>query len=85
MNGDMVRLASVHKRIPRMVGIRIAAAVHFRLPVSFLMVRQVVEQGQWKRQKIIMHRAVFQVQPWDTRRFRRAEESLISTRYPVCR
>ena len=65
------------------MGRRIATAVHFQLPVSFFMVRQVVEQGQWNRQKTIMHSAVFQVHPWAVRRLSSAEESLISTRWPV--
>ena len=46
----------VHPAIPITVGIRKAAAVHLRLPVSFFMVRQVVEQGQWNREKTAMHR-----------------------------
>ena len=33
-------------------------AVHFKLPVSFFMVRQVVEQGQWNREKTDMQTAV---------------------------
>lgn len=35
-----------HRSIPIPVGIRRAAAVHFKLPLSFLIVISVVEQGQ---------------------------------------
>lgn len=62
-NAEKARLTITQRRKPSAVGRRMAAAVHFRLPVSFLIVRQVVEQGQWKRQKIIMHTAVLKVQP----------------------
>ena len=40
------RFTAIHRAIPQTVGIIKASAVHFQLPVSFLMVRQVVEQGQ---------------------------------------
>ncbi len=39
-------LSRTHRRDPIRVGSRKATAVHSQLPVSFLMVRQVVEQGQ---------------------------------------
>ena len=67
-------LTPMQKKTPKTVG---------RLPVSFFMVRQVVEQGQWKRQKISMHRAVFQVHPLAVSRVRRAAESVISTSMPL--
>ena len=46
------------------VGIRIARAVHLRLPVSFFMVKIVVAQGQWNRENSITEIAVFIVQPF---------------------
>jgi hypothetical protein len=73
----------MQRKTPKTVGSRNPTAVHFRLPVSFFMVRQVVEQGQWKRQKISMHRAVFQVHPLAVSRVRRAAESVISTSMPL--
>ena len=45
------------------VGISAARAVHRRLPVSFQMVRQVVEHGQCARENSAMHTAVSPVQP----------------------
>ncbi|MDE7233760.1 MAG: hypothetical protein K2N29_01745, partial [Ruminiclostridium sp.] len=36
-----------HRSIPTAVGIKSAAAVHFKLQLSFLTVISVVEQGQW--------------------------------------
>ena len=50
------------------MGRRTAAAVHRMLPVSFFMVRQVVEQGQCIRENRIMETAVAHVQPWEVRR-----------------
>ena len=67
------------------MGRRTAAAVHLRLPVSRWMVRQVVEQGQWKRQKIIRHRGVIAVQPWAARMPERAEISSSWVRVPAWR
>jgi hypothetical protein len=58
---------SAHSTTPKAVGRITAAAVHFRLPVSFFMVRQVVEQGKWKRIKIMVQRAVTHVQPLSVR------------------
>ena len=53
----------MHTSTPRAVGRAMARPVHLRLPVSFQMVMQVVEQGQWKSEKSMTHRAVVQVQP----------------------
>ena len=53
----------MHRNTPRQVAWRKATAVHFRLPVSFLTVRQVVEQGQWNSEKIAMQTTVLAVQP----------------------
>ena len=36
----------IHKKTPKTVGSRMESAVHFHEPVSFLIVRTVVEQGQ---------------------------------------
>ena len=46
-------------------GIINAAKVHFELPVSFLMVNNVVEQGQCRRENNITFMAVNAVQPLD--------------------
>ncbi len=48
------------------VGSRNARTVHLRLPVSFFMVRRVVEQGQCIREKSMVQIAVTQVQPFAT-------------------
>ena len=77
---ENVRFTRTQSKNPNRVGMIMARAVHFKLPVSFFMVRQVVEQGQWKRQKINMHRAVFKVQPLSVSRVKRAAESVISTK-----
>ncbi len=57
-----------HIAIPAIVGIIMDRAVHFQLPDSFLMVRQLVEQGQCIRENSIIQAAVSQVQPLDTNR-----------------
>ena len=36
----------IHRRTPIIVGNNIATITHFQLPVSFLIVKQVVEQGK---------------------------------------
>ena len=55
-----------HRVKPQMVGINIDNIVHFKLPVSFLIVRQVVEHGQCISEKIIVQIAVVIVQPLST-------------------
>ena len=65
---------AIQTKIPKMVGINSAAKVHFMLPVSFFMVKSVVEQGQWKREKRIVFMAVRVVQPFAKK------SSFISTR-----
>ena len=50
--------------IPATVGISIDRRVYFKLPVSFFIVRQVVEQGKWQTVIIIIHTAVTAVQPF---------------------
>lgn len=59
----MAKLNTKHTEMPMNVGRTKESTVHFKLPVSFLIVRQVVEQGQWKRQNSIVETAVTQVQP----------------------
>ena len=56
-----------HIVIPVAAGSMKARAVHLRLPVSFLMVRQVVPHGKWKWQSISTQRAVWNVQPQPVR------------------
>lgn len=74
---------AAHRSTPAEVGMRMAAAVHFRLPVSLRMVRQVVEQGQWNRQKIIRHSGVTPVHPWEANRALRLAVLSISASVPV--
>lgn len=45
-NQEIIAVNRIHRIIPVSVGSRAATAVHFQLPVSFFMVRSVVEQGQ---------------------------------------
>lgn len=54
----------MHSATPTAVGMAAAAAVHLRLPVSFFIVRSVVEHGQWQSEKSIMLTAVVHVQPF---------------------
>lgn len=68
-----MRFKNMHSAAPIAVGITKASAAHLRLPVSFFIVIRVVEQGQWKREKLITHRAVTQLQPFSARRPPRAE------------
>ncbi len=75
----------MHRSIPVMVGRRMDTAVHFRLPVSLYMVRQVVEQGQWKRQKIIRQTGVTAVQPWAEKIEEREAMVPVSVSIPVWR
>ncbi len=49
--------------IPVTVGITNDSSVHFKLCVSFLIVRQVVPQGQCRREKSMTQTAVSQVHP----------------------
>ena len=54
---------AIHRATPSAVGSRADNAVHLKLPVSFFIVRRVVEQGQWHRENSMTHRAVIAVQP----------------------
>lgn len=56
-----------HIQNPQTVGTNIESRVHFSLPLSFLIVRQVVEHGQCIKENNITHIAVSDVQPLDTK------------------
>ena len=73
----LLRFTIIHEIIPREAGRRAASIVHFQLPVSFLMVRSVVEHGQCMREKSMVHSAVVIVHPWET------NSAFISGRLPV--
>ena len=60
-----------------------ASAVHFQLPVSFFIVKQVVEHGQWKSENIIVHIAVFIVHPLLISTIFNSAKSFISIILPV--
>lgn len=68
-----------------MVGINIAKRVHLRLPVSFLIVRQVVEQGQCIKEKKIVQMAVSDVQPLSTSNCFKSTSEVKSVITPVDR
>ena len=53
---------------PINVGSNIEVNVHFRLPVSFFIVRQVVDQGKCNTVIIIIQTAVVIVQPFAEKR-----------------
>ena len=69
--------------MPTTVGNANATAVHFLLWLSFLMVRQVVEQGQCIKQNSMVHTAVSQVHPLSTNRVLSSTKLLISVSAPV--
>ncbi len=71
-----------HTTNPVTVGTSQETAVHFMLCVSFLMVRQVVEQGQCNRENSMVLTAVIQVQPFATRSSFKTDRSLISRMLP---
>lgn len=56
-----------------MVGIAAARAVHFRLPVSFFMVKSVVEHGQCISEKTIKQSAVTAVHPFCVKSSRKTD------------
>ena len=66
-NASIIRFAAIQQIIPQAVGSKNPAAVHFMLLVSFQIVIIVVEQGKCIRVNIIMHTAVFIVQPFSVR------------------
>ena len=55
---------SMQQIMPVIVGNIVASAVHFQLPVSFLIVSIVVEHGQCSMENIIVLMAVTHVQPF---------------------
>lgn len=59
------------------MGSKTEITVHFKLCVSFFIVSTVVEHGQWKSEKIIVHIAVVMFQPFDTK------SSFTAVRLPV--
>ncbi len=71
-----------HTTNPVTVGTSQETAVHFMLCVSFLMVRQVVEQGQCIKENSMVLTAVIQVQPFATKSSFKTDKSLISRMLP---
>ena len=72
-----------HKIIPVSIGNSIEYNTHLILPVSFFIVRQVVEQGKWNRVIISILTAVKIVQLfWSNKSFKncRLEKSVIFPR-----
>lgn len=74
-----------HNVIPQIVGIKIDKSVHLRLPVSFLIVRHVVEHGQCIREKSIVQIAVNVVHPLSTNNCFRSTKDVKSVITPVDR
>ena len=72
-----------HKIIPIIVGSKIENKVHFKLPVSFFIVRHVVEQGKWHNEKTKTHIAVVMVQPLATNICLKLSKLENSTIFPV--
>ena len=58
-------------------------AVHLILPVSFLIVKTVVEQGQWKRYRITILIAVKMLHPFETNISLIAESDESSLKLPL--
>ena len=73
---------NTHIAHPNMVGIIKERNVHFRLPVSLRIVRQVVAHGQWTNVKSITLTAVVHVHPFCTRSCFKILISLISAKLP---
>lgn len=73
-----IRLVTKQRRIPMTVGIKNATKVHLKLPVSFLMVKSEVAQGQWNKENSITLRAVKMVQPFSKNKFLIIARLLIS-------
>ena len=69
--------------MPIKVGIIIANSVHFILPVSFFIVKQVVEHGKWHNENISTHIAVVIVQPLLTKIDLKLSKLSYSTKLPV--
>ena len=73
-----------HIIIPTTVGSIMDSNVHFMLPVSFFMVRHVVEQGQCASENIIIFIAVSQLHPLLTNNCRSSIKLSNSVMTPVC-
>lgn len=67
--------------IPTAVGITNDNAVHFQLPVSFLIVHNVVAQGKWMSENSIVQTAVIHVHPLLTNKSFKAVKLSISIIY----
>ena len=72
-----------HKIIPIIVGSKIENKVHFKLPVSFFIVRHVVEQGKWHNEKTNIQIAVVTVQPLSIKICLKLSKLENSTIFPV--
>ena len=72
-----------HNPKPVTVGSKNPIAVHFQLFVSFLIERQVVEQGQCTKENTMTHNAVTHVQLFATNNSFSAIKSSISVNVPV--
>ena len=81
-NSRATAAKTIHDAIPIAVGTAAAIAVHFRLPVSFLIVRRVVEQGQWNSENNTVHAAVIQLQPFSASRLRTLSNPSMPARLP---
>ena len=78
-----IKFTIPQQRIPKIVGKAIDNNVHFKLPVSLWIVRQVVEHGQWNNENKIKHNAVFAVQPFAIKSAAKSERELVSTNVPT--
>ena len=63
-NVRKIAVVNIHNAIPQIVGIKNAIAVHFKLPVSFFIVNNVVIHGKWNIVNIITFIAVSNVHPF---------------------
>jgi hypothetical protein len=68
---------------PIAVGNNAEIIIHFTLPVSFLIVSNVVPQGKWNNEKTIVQTAVTKVQPLFTKIIFNASKLSYSTNIPV--
>ena len=78
-----INVVSIQVRIPQTVGMRKETMVHFKLPVSFFIVSNVVVHGKCKSVNIITFIPVRIVQPLETSISFMAKVSLKSTKEPV--
>ena len=59
-----IAVVNMHNTIPQIVGIKNAITVHFKLPVSFFIVNNVVIHGKWNTVNSITFIAVSKVHPF---------------------